>query len=145
MTVIVWDGKTLAADKQSTCAGVRTTVTKIFRVRAGLVGFMGNEGHARALLHWFRGDMLAEDYPSKPADAECCAEAILITPSGEIRAFPVGPHYAVIEDKYAAWGSGRDFAIAALHLGFDARRAAEVACALDIYCGVGIDELPLEP
>jgi len=37
MTIIAWDGKMLAADKQSTCAGHPSTVTKIFRTPVGAV------------------------------------------------------------------------------------------------------------
>ena len=41
-------------------------------------------------------------------------------------------------------GHGRDFTLAAMHLGHDARTAVEVACALDAFCGCGIDTLTLE-
>ena len=37
----------------------------------------------------------------------------------------------------------RDFALAAMHLGKSAREAVEVACALDVFCGNGIDTLEL--
>ncbi len=48
------------------------------------------------------------------------------------------------EDKFNALGAGRDYALAAMYLGFDASRAVEVACALDVNCGNGIDVLTLE-
>ena len=54
MTIIAWDGKTLAAGKASTNCGYRRTCTKIFRVPGGLVGFAGNGSRAMALLEWFR-------------------------------------------------------------------------------------------
>lgn len=39
MTIIAWDGKTLAADKRGTVAGMAYTVTKIHRLPDGLVAF----------------------------------------------------------------------------------------------------------
>ena len=35
---------------------------------------------------------------------------------------------------FMAIGAGRDFALAALHLGHDVRRAVEVACELSVFC-----------
>lgn len=39
MTVIVWDGKTFAADKQITTGDLKLQGTKIFKIRGHLVGF----------------------------------------------------------------------------------------------------------
>lgn len=143
MTVIAWDGTTLAADKQCTLYGCPSTVTKIFRVPDGLLGLMGSEPHARAILAWFQNGMSGA-YPHPfDNDVEHRGEAILITPQREIRKFYLGPHYAIQEDKCGAWGGGGDFAAAALYLGETARRAVEVACALHVNCGMGIDTLTL--
>jgi len=35
---------------------------------------------------------------------------------------------------FMAIGAGRDFALAAMHLGHDVRKAVEVACELSVYC-----------
>jgi hypothetical protein len=47
MTVIVWDGKTLAADKQATQADLKRKVTKIHRLRGHLVGVSGDWDRGR--------------------------------------------------------------------------------------------------
>jgi ATP-dependent protease HslVU (ClpYQ) peptidase subunit len=144
MTIICWDGKTLAADKQSTFSGYGVTVTKIHRVPGGIVGFAGNAGHARALLEWFRQGMIPENWPTK--GGEDSAYALFITNAGEVRGYSGddGPHFELYEDKHIATGAGRDYALAAMYLGCDARKAVEVACALDNCCGKGIDTLELE-
>ncbi len=144
MTVIAWDGKTLAADKQSTAAGYAYAVTKIHRVPSGIVAFSGNSTHAAALLNWFKGDMDPKCYPTE-ATYDDGAGSVLVTNAGELFlydskiAFP-----EKIESKYFARGSGRDYALAALYLGKSAREAVQVACALDVYCGMGIDTLELD-
>ena len=46
-----------------------------------------------------------------------------------------------VEDQFAAWGSGRDFALTAMHLGKSAREAVEIACLFENGCGNGVDVL----
>ena len=144
MTVIAWDGKTLAADKQSTSAGYASVVTKVFRVPGGIVGFTGSQGHAAALLAWFRGGRDPEAWPAK--GGEDSAGAIFIDADGRCWGYSGddGPHAAMFENRFNAWGAGRDYALAAMHLGKTAREACEVACLLDNCCGQGIDTLEID-
>jgi ATP-dependent protease HslVU (ClpYQ) peptidase subunit len=143
MTVIAWDGKTLAADKQCTSVGHPSTVTKIFRVPGGIVGFTGNSGHAQALLTWFREGRNPKEWP--PKGGEDSAGAVFISDDGELRGYSGedGPHFMIYENAFMAWGAGRDYALAAMYFGRSAREAVEVACALDTSCGMGIDLLEL--
>lgn len=142
MTVIAWDGKTLAADKQSTSSGYATTVTKVFRVAGGLVGLMGNAGHASALLGWFHDGRDPDKWPKAHGES---AGALFIDQSGKALGYSGddGPHSFAIESKFTAFGCGRDYALAAMYLGKSAAEAVQVACALDVNCGCGIDTLEL--
>jgi|SRR6187549_24233 len=143
MTVIAWDGKTLAADKASTWVGYASMVTKIYRVPAGIIGFSGDGDHAMALLEWFREGMQRDKYP--PAQlTEQRASGVLITLDRRILIYDKTPFPQYNQQPYYAIGAGRDYALAAMFLGHDARRAVEVACAIDINCGNGIDTLTLE-
>lgn len=143
MTCIAWDGKTLAADKQSTSGGFGSIITKIHRVPDGIVGLTGNQGHAMALLAWFKDGRNPEKWPKKAGDES--AGAIFITKNGVYSySGDDGPSAAKLENKFDAWGCGYAYALAAMHLGSDARTAVEVACALDVNCGKGIDTLDLE-
>ena len=143
MTVIAWDGKTLAADKQSTNGGFASTVTKIHRVPGGIVGFTGNGGHAMALFAWFKGGRDPKAWPKKEGDSS--AGVVFISEDG-IYAYSGedGPNAEKLENKFDAWGVGYAYALAAMHLGHNARIAVQVACDLDINCGKGIDTLELE-
>lgn len=143
MTVIAWDGKTLAADKQSTCVGKASKVTKIFRVAGGRVAFAGNAMNARELLEWFRAGRPMDAWPKARGDD--VADALFICDDGVALGYSgLSPHPEVYEDTFLAMGCGRDYALAAMHLGHDARKAVEVACALDVNCGLGIDALESE-
>lgn len=143
MTVIAYDGRTLAADKQSTCVGYASTATKIFRVPDGRVAFAGNAVNARELLEWFYEGRDIARFPAVRTDD--CADAMFIKDTGEVYCYSgKSPFPEKHEQPFIAMGSGRDYALAAMHLGHDARKAVEVACALDVYCGMGIDTLTLE-
>lgn len=144
MTVIAWDGKTLAADRAATNCGYRRTLTKIFRVPGGMVGFAGDGSRAMALLEWFRNGRDPAAYPAFQRGDEAVG-CIFIGEQGENLGYLYTPYPEVHMDRFDAIGSGRDYALAAMYLGHDARRAVEVASALDNGCGNGIDTLTLEP
>lgn len=142
MTIIAWDGKTLAADKAATNCGYLRTVTKIYRVPSGLVGFAGDGSRAFALLQWFRDGCDPAKYPAFQAsdDAVGCLHIGL---DGRASGYSHTPFPEFHEDRFDAIGSGRDYALAAMYLGHSAERAVEVAVALDNGCGNGIDTLEL--
>jgi len=143
MTVIAWDGKTLAADKRGTVAGMAYPVTKIYRARGHLVAFSGNAGHAAELLAWFELNGPHAAYPKRPED-EDAAGMLVIDPKGRVLMYsPLSSLPVLIEAPFFARGAGRDYAMAAMHLGKSAREAVEIACVYDINCGNGVDVFTL--
>ncbi|NBV16779.1 hypothetical protein [Janthinobacterium sp.] len=143
MTIIAWDGQTLAADKQGTNYGCAYAVTKIHRVPGGLVAFSGSGSHAAELLKWFEAGRPADAYPV--GTEENGAGSMFIASDRKIFIFAHnGPHPELIEERFFARGAVRDYALAAMHLGKSAREAVEVACFFDTSCGKGIDVLEIE-
>jgi ATP-dependent protease HslVU (ClpYQ) peptidase subunit len=144
MTVIAWDGRMLAADRQATVGSLKRSATKIFRLPDGLVALSGDGSHAHALLAWCRGVRDPREFP-RGDHPDTSGHLTVFAPDG-VRVYDgMGRGYPEpIPDEFIAMGSGRDFAMAAMHLGCDARRAVEVACTFDVYCGMGIDVLQLD-
>lgn len=97
-----------------------------------------------ALLSWFKEGRDPAKWPAK--DSEDSAGAIFIDADGVCWGYSGndGPYAAKYENKFNAWGCGRDYALAAMYLKLSAREAVEVACELDNGCGMGIDTLELE-
>lgn len=143
MTVIAYKDGVLAADKAATWAGYRNTVTKIHRVPGGLVALCGDGDCALELLQWFRDGRVIADWPKAQRDKDDRGSAVFIDSDGRCLTYDKTPYPQHNEQPFYSIGSGRDYALAAMHLGHDARRAVEVACALDINCGNGIDTLTL--
>jgi ATP-dependent protease HslVU (ClpYQ) peptidase subunit len=143
MTVIAWDGKTLAAEKMSCSAGYGYTVTKVHRLKDGsIAAFSGDGDGAMALLHWLNGDRAESAYPAAQKDND--TSAFVVRPDRVAVSFGKTPHPQVMEDRFYAMGHGRDYALAALYCGKSAREAVELTCKLDVFCGNGIDSLDLQ-
>lgn len=142
MTVIAWDGKTLAADRAATNCGFKNTVCKVHRVPDGIVAFSGDGDAAMTLLEWFKAGRI-NGYPAAQT-GDVRASAFFVGNDGRLLVYDKGAHPTPYLQPFAAMGSGRDYALAAMHLGRDAKAAVEVACALDSDCGNGIDTLTLD-
>ena len=141
MTVIAWDGNTLAADKRTSFGTLIRTTTKIFRVGDALCAHSGNAAVGEEMLAWFRSGAKADTFPSVQRTDDW-AELMVIR-KGEILKYEQTPYPIHVEDRFIAIGCGRDYAMAAMHLGCSAVKAVEVEIELDSGCGNGIDVLEL--
>lgn len=144
MTVIAWDGKTIAADKQSTNGGMKILTNKLVRLDNGTVlASTGSTDSGRALIDWYiRSDGKKDEWPKCQQDKDRWAYLVVATPKGvhwyeqECVLIPVvGP--------FQAWGSGQDFAMAAMAMGATAKEAVELANSLSSTCGMGVDVVEL--
>ncbi|MBT2300371.1 hypothetical protein J7E70_07825 [Variovorax paradoxus] len=141
MTVIAWDGRLLAADKRTSFGGLHATTQKLHRVGERFVGCAGNTAQIQEMLVWLeKGD--PEKFPATQRSTADCV-SMLVIDNGRILQYENTPYPMVIENGFWAIGSGRDFAMAAMHLGKTAEEAVEVACHLDATCGNGIDVLEI--
>lgn len=163
MTVIAWDGKTLAADKKATMGNRPTKVTKIVNVGDEVVAIAGNAAMGMLLISWYEQDRSPEGWQlildksgalkrsGKPEDDEDddaevngrVPGCILVVASKKgVRIYnskfpkPIAVPYT---QKVGAWGSGEGYAFAALRLGKDAREAVKVASKFCVGCGMGVD------
>ncbi|MDR2213955.1 MAG: hypothetical protein LBE21_10075 [Pseudomonadales bacterium] len=145
MTVIAYDGKTVAADKRGIdgCGLVRT-VTKIFRrERDGLVAAItGTHAVGLEMYEWWRSNSNDKDFPVSAREDDA---SLIIIGGGRVLVYTVGPQPVTQEEDQVAFGSGRDFALAAMALGKTAVEAVELACRFQSDCGNGIDTLEPAP
>lgn len=145
MTVIAWDGKTLAADRRAGVSGTIRTTTKIMRHprKRELLGIAGSLVDGLEVRHWYLTSADPEKFPATCRQADNFARLIVVSSEG-VFCFEGSPIPIKFEGRHAAFGSGSDFAMAAMHMGRTAEQAVEVACALSYECGDGIDLLEFE-
>lgn len=145
MSVIVWDGKTLAADRQATNCDRKITLSKIRRLSDGtLLAWTDGTGEGAAMARWYEEGADPEKLPDFQNDDDNWARLVVVQLSGKFITFEKhGEHFEVL-DRFTAFGAGADFAIGAMAMGADARKAVEVASQFSTVCGMGVEAFDLE-
>ena len=144
MTVIAWDGKTLAADKQATTSGLKRKVTKIRRINGRLFAVSGDWDRGQMLFRWVEQGMKVEEWPEFQKSNDDWVGLVMIDEQGKAWKFERVAVPYPIEDPTFAMGSGRDYAYAAMHMGADAAEAVRVASVFESGCGLGVDTMTIE-
>lgn len=149
MTVIAWDGTTLAADRAAGDGWMKCGSTiKIERVNDCLVGCAGSSADGHELVAWFRNGPAVDTFPSGLRGKES-VKMLVITPDKRVLVYDNSPYpteYCDSPDgigKRQAIGSGREAAMAAMLAGCGARRAVEIASLVCLHIGNGVDTLEL--
>ena len=144
MSIVVWDGTSLAADRQATNFNMRFETRKIFRLADNeVVAFTGGTPEVCGLLDWVKNGSKKEEWPKFQEDKEHWARMILVSKDSmgaiTVNIYEHLPYPFKHYGRFSAWGVGRDFAIGALEMGADAKRAVEVTCKYNTDCGLGVD------
>ena len=141
MTVVAWDGTTLAADKMTSFGGLHGTTTKVHRIGENLVAGCGTTALIQEMLRWFEGGCDPDKFPAQQRDSKESVSLLVVRKDGSLHQYETTPWPLVLHNKQWAIGNGRDFAMAAMYLGKTAREAVEIASVFCHDCGNGVDEL----
>ena len=148
MSVVAFDGKTLAADKQATCQGIKTTCHKIALVCDEkidyAVAWVGVLSVGQSMMQWFASGADADDFPSFGAELEGTTLLIVASRKG-VMIYEQNPVPLTFFDKFQAWGSGGPIALGAMAMGADAKKAVKIASTYDVNCGMGIEYFTVKP
>ena len=151
MTVIAWDGKIIAADKQASRGGLLRRTTKILKFeidgRAFIAGFSGTEQTGLIMADWYASGANPNTFPACQTDGSKESEYwsnLIIADGKKVIQYSLWPTSLLIEERFYAIGNGEDFAIGAMSAGADAIQAVEIACKHCENCGLGIDAYELE-
>ena len=145
MTVVAFDGRSVAADRRLNYGSMTGQTCKVFQTAHGILGGAGNLAQIREMLAWLNKGALPKDFPDAQRNANDSPTLMRVLPTGQVLIYEHSPYPYQIDSPFWAIGSGSAYAMAAMHLGRSSREAVEVACALDSSCGNGIDELALAP
>lgn len=137
MTVLAWDGRYLAADRQATFGGTAVPATKIFRHKDVLIGCAGDAQECLAFLEWYKSENMPK--PTLKAEFSCYVISDKKLYKYESMLYPF-----LMDTPFWAAGCGADYALGAMASGKTAQEAVEIACRFDIGCGLGVDVLDSE-
>jgi hypothetical protein len=142
MTVIAFDGTTLAADRRCTRGGTVYATLKVHRVGDLLVGLSGGSDFCVAFLEWFKAGRPRDAFPeTQKHDDYACA---LVIEGGKAFTYDRTPFPVPMLEPIVAIGSGREVALGAMTAGATAAEAVLIASRWMDCCGNGIDTLTLE-
>lgn len=144
MTTIAFDGKTLAADKQISFGGLPGTTNKLHLIHGMLIAGTGSSALIGAMIYWIANGADRDKFPAQQRDEKECASILVVFQDGSLNQYENTPDPITVLNKQWAIGSGRDFALAAMHLGKTAVEAVEIACLFDTNSGQGVDYMTLE-
>lgn len=150
MTTVAFDGIHMAADRLAADgAGLKSTATKIFEFEDCVVGVAGEYGQ---ICKWIAEiNEIADDGPALKHilkmgypryNRENDNNNFMVVERSTKKMWVSATSWFIPrEDHVYAIGSGRDFAIAAMHCGRNARGAVEVAALFDLYTNDDIQQV----
>lgn len=143
MSVIAWDGKIIAADKQATNSSMRAKCTKAKRIGDYVYAFAGDLECGLAMIDWHVNGANKEDWPKFQEDPDRWTRLVVADATGCV-SYEMVPIAVPVESEFLAWGSGRDFAMGAMGMGATAKEAVEIANMFSTDCGFGVDWFELK-
>ncbi len=140
MSTIAWDGKTLAADRQTSSNNTAFTCHKIRKLSSGeIAGFVGSYGQGLMLVQWYEAGADPATYPKFQENKDDWTILVIVKPSGQIFEYEQLPVAIPLLDRLSAWGSGGKIALGAMAAGQTATQAIQIASQFDINTGMGVD------
>jgi len=135
LSIVAWDGKSIACDSMSISGEYKQETEKTRTLKDGTVlAWTGPYENGLGLIDWWNAGAKVDEWPSFQSKDDNWARLIVVKVDGVIE-YEQLPYPQPVTTPYAAWGSGRDFAIGALAMGATAKEAVEVACKHCLSCG----------
>lgn len=137
MTIIAVRNGVMARDSLYVANGMKSYGPKIWQSRDYIIGWAGDEGDCFILRNWF----LSSDKSTMPQyrlqhkDEEPAATLLVLYPNNKVELVYSTGYISEMISEFEAIGSGAIAAMAAMHMGADAQRAAEIACIVSDGCG----------
>ena len=111
MSVIAWDGKTLAADRYADMGGANGIAEKLFLLPTNeVVGFTGVLSTGMEMLELYRADRLLKHWPESQRSDDW-ARLIVGKSNGSIIYYERSPTEIPVYSEQIAWGSGQSFVL----------------------------------
>ena len=144
MTIICWDGTTLAADKLNWTAGTIATICKIRKIRGELYGISGKTVLANIIWKWIENGMKEKEMPTSQQDGEKSVTIMKIDKDRKIWIYEhsITPWHC--EDSFFCIGGGCDLGMGAMAAGATAAQAVEIGIKFNALCGKGVDTLTFD-
>ena len=142
MSIIVWDGKILAADRSITSGDVKVEFRKLWEIDDGAIAGCGDMVSVETMRKWWMSGGDINEWPECQNDAAKWATLVVVKHNDGIFYYEDKPISLPVYG-FMAWGSGADIAIGALAAGANSIEAVMITCNHSPYCGLGCDSVKI--
>jgi hypothetical protein len=149
MTIVVWDGQTLATDRQANDGSQKWETDKAWYVvkdnKPYIVSGVGVLQDIILLREWFTNGAKKDEFPisSRSNRMSYTAQLVVVSKNEGLMLYEGTPHPVVHGFTPCAFGDGKDFSLGALSMGATSTEAVGIANEHSLHCGKGITELTL--
>jgi hypothetical protein len=134
VTCIAIRGRVIAADSQLTVdESLKYDCDKLFKVRDGIIGFVGATAPGMELLHHLQKHSCLEPIAGVDEYHRADFGALLLTKHG-VYLYDESLSPDKVRGKFFALGTGALAALGAMDRGADAVEAVRIACKYDAWC-----------
>jgi hypothetical protein len=151
MTIVVWDGETLATDMQANDGMQKWKSEKAWYIgkdfdEVQIVSGVGILQDIIRLREWYKTGSSEDKFPIAFGSHRVTptAKLIVVTELEGLLLYDGIPHPIEYGFKPCAFGEGKDFALGALSMGATSAQAVNVANEHSLHCGKGVTELTLK-
>lgn len=139
MSVVAYDGVTIAADRMMSGQSDAYATCKLFQHGGWTWGVVGNGYHMQELKAWIMKGCNADTFPACQRGEQYATALGVEHTTGRVCEIGKSPYPIEVLSIPVAIGSGCEYARAAMLLGLDAVKAVEFASKHVYTCGMGID------
>ena len=132
MTTIVCDRYQMSSDSIASSDEGVVYISKIFRIRGGILGYAGSVPECTEFVNWFRSNKSKIKSKLEPDMSE--VQALYLTKSG-IYCYDFSTIPYKIKGKFTAIGTGSASALGAMHMGATTQQAVKISAKVN--SGIG--------
>lgn len=136
MTIVVYDGSSIAVDRGATDGYTMWEMEKIWQVGDKILTGVGNISAVLSMKSWYIKGCKLNDFPSEQLLPDRWCEFIVVSRDG-LQRYERSPNPIEHGKSKCAFGTGKDFAYGALAMGATATQCVEIANKYSTYCGMG--------
>ena len=146
MTVVVWDGETLATDRQASDGSVKWETDKAWYVmrddKPYIVSGVGYLKYIVALREWFTEGANPDKYPFGISDTGAYkitkSQLIVVSKDKGLMVYEDTPFPVIRGFTQCAFGDGKEFSYGAWSMGATSSEAVGVTNEHSLHCGKGV-------
>ncbi len=151
MTIIVYDGKTLATDKMAIDQDIKQSTNKAWYAQHPQLGKViisgaGELNKIQDMMSWYLKGAEPDKFPKSQMSTPFCQFIVITKRNGyasNLLRWEQHPAPIKMGESIYAIGQGSHFAYGAMAMGASAEQAVQVANRFSIFCGLGVDTYTL--